>query len=91
MIAVFDGLKLGGRYYHVRYEAPFVIQIHGYRGTAVRDFCGGNKFARESGYNSIVIDQRVHGESEGQVCVECKNNPLGITKKVNPSGFLYRS
>ena len=61
-----DGLKLSGRYYQVRDEAPFVLQVHGYKGTAVRDFCGGNKFAREEGYNSIVIDHRAHGESEGK-------------------------
>lgn len=29
-----DGVKLRGRYYHVRDEAPLQIQFHGYRGTA---------------------------------------------------------
>ncbi len=60
-----DGLKLHARYYHVRDGAPLQIQCHGYRGTAYRDFCGGNKLARECGHNTLVIDQRAHGKSEG--------------------------
>ena len=60
-----DGTKLCGRYYHVRDEAPLQIQFHGYRGTAYRDFCGGNKLAREKGHNTLVIDQRAHGKSGG--------------------------
>ena len=62
-----DGTNLSARYYHVRDGAPLQIQFHGYRGTALRDFCGGNKLARESGQNTLVVDQRAHGESEGRV------------------------
>lgn len=65
-ITAHDGLKLAGRYYHVKDGAPLQIQCHGYRGTALRDFCGGNKLARELGHNTIVIDQRAHGKSEGK-------------------------
>jgi pimeloyl-ACP methyl ester carboxylesterase len=61
----YDGLKLRGRYYHVRDDAPLQIEFHGYRGTAYRDFCGGHKLAREAGFNTLVVDQRAHGESEG--------------------------
>ena len=43
------------------------IQFHGYRGTALRDFCGGNKLAREAGHNTLVVDQRAHGRSGGTV------------------------
>ena len=60
-----DGTVLFGRYYHVRDGAPLQIQFHGYRGTALRDFCGGNKLARESGQNTLVVDQRAHGRSGG--------------------------
>ena len=60
-----DGTVLFGRYYHVRDGAPLQIQFHGYRGTALRDFCGGNKLARESGQNTLVVDQRAHGKSGG--------------------------
>ena len=62
-----DGLRLHGRYYHVKDGAPLQIQMHGYRGHAFRDFCGGNKLAREAGLNTLVVDQRAHGESEGHV------------------------
>ncbi len=62
----FDGLTLFGRYYPGREEgAPLQIQLHGYRGSAMRDFSGGNKLARESGHATLVIDQRAHGESKG--------------------------
>lgn len=60
-----DGLRLFGRYHHVSDDAPLQIQFHGYKGTAYRDFCGGNKLAREMGHNTLVVDQRAHGESEG--------------------------
>ena len=62
-----DGLRLHGRYYHVRDGAPLQIQMHGYRGHCLRDFCGGNKLAREAGLNTLVIDQRSCGESQGHV------------------------
>lgn len=61
-----DGVKLFGRYYHVRDGAPLQIQMHGYHGSAVRDFCGGNKLAREAGHNTLVIDQRAQGQSGGR-------------------------
>ena len=61
----FDGLKLSARYYHVSDEGPLHIQFHGYHGNPVRDFCGGNKIARESGHSTLVIEHRAHGKSEG--------------------------
>ena len=60
-----DGLKLFGRYLHVRDGAPVAIQAHGYRSGGIRDFCGGNKIAREHGINTLLIDMRAHGKSEG--------------------------
>ncbi len=60
-----DGLKLTGRYYHVKDGAPLEIQCHGYKGNATRDFCGHWKIAKEAGRNVLLIDERCHGESEG--------------------------
>lgn len=64
-ITAHDGTSLVGRYYHVRDGAPVQIQLHGYRGMALRDFCGGNKLAREMGQNTLLVDQRANGQSGG--------------------------
>ncbi len=61
-----DGLRLFGRYYHVSDGAPLHIQLHGYRSYAMRDFCGGNPMVRELGHNTLVVDQRAHGRSDGR-------------------------
>lgn len=60
-----DGLLLSGRYYHVQDQAPLHIQFHGYRGSGVRDFSAGNAVARQIGCNTLVVDQRAHGLSQG--------------------------
>ncbi|MBE6142840.1 MAG: alpha/beta hydrolase [Erysipelotrichaceae bacterium] len=68
-----DGKKLYARYYHVEDNAPLQIQFHGYKGTGIRDFCGGNKLSRESKHNSILVDQRGHGKSDGStICFGIK-------------------
>lgn len=53
-----DGYKLYARYYEVEKGADLQIECHGYHGSPIRDFCGGNRIARESGYNTLVIEQR---------------------------------
>lgn len=60
-----DGLKLHGRYYHVQDGAPVEILFHGYRSHPYRDCSGGHALTRKMGFNSLVVDQRAHGESEG--------------------------
>ena len=66
-ITSFDGLKLHGRYYKCRENAPTEIMFHGYRGNAERDLCGGVARCFSLGRNVIVIDQRCAGKSEGSV------------------------
>lgn len=61
-----DGLKLHARYYHVKDNAPLDICFHGYRATAVRDFCGGVKMCINNKHNVLLIDERAHGKSEGK-------------------------
>ena len=61
-----DGLRLAGRYYHIRDGSCLHIQFHGYRGSGGRDFAAGNLVARELGYNTLVVDQRAHGKSQGE-------------------------
>ena len=60
-----DGKTLAARYYHLRDHAPLIIQFHGYRGSGIRDFCGGCIIAMELGYNVLLVDQRAHGKSSG--------------------------
>ena len=60
-----DGLLLHARYYVSKVGAPVEIQCHGYRGNCYRDFCGGLQLALERGHNVLLIDQRAHGQSEG--------------------------
>ena len=69
----YDGTRLSARYYHVSDGAPLHIQMHGYRGNGIRDFCGGNKLAREMGHNTLIVDQRAHGKSGGRtICFGLK-------------------
>lgn len=60
-----DGHILSGRYYDVGEGKPLHIQFHGYRGSGVRDFSAGNAVVRQIGHNSLVVDQRAHGLSQG--------------------------
>ena len=61
----FDGCRLYGRYYHVRDGAPLEILFHGYRSCVFRDCSGGHALSRKMGFNSLAIDQRAHGRSDG--------------------------
>lgn len=65
-IFAYDGVRLFGRYYHLRDGAPLQIQFHGYKGTAFRDFCGGHYLARKHGFNVLLVDHRAHCESGGK-------------------------
>ena len=62
-----DGLRLFGRYYENRKGAPLMLMFHGYRGYARRDAAGFYQICKEAGWNLLVVDQRSHGESEGEV------------------------
>lgn len=61
-----DGKTLAARYYHTADGAPLHIEFHGYRSRATTDFCGINILVRDLGHNTILVDQRAHGESEGR-------------------------
>lgn len=61
-----DGLKLYGRYYHIRDGAPLDLGFHGYRSRSFTDFAGGSELSFEMGHNLLLVDQRAHGRSEGR-------------------------
>lgn len=66
-ITSFDGCKLFARYYHVQDGAPVQIFFHGYKSSSLLDSSGGSYFAQQLGHNAIVVDQRSHGQSSGNV------------------------
>ena len=65
-VTAHDGIRLYGRYYHLKDGAPVQILFHGYRSHAYRDCSGGHALARKMGFNTLVIDQRGQGNSGGR-------------------------
>ena len=63
----FDGLTLKGKYYEFESGAPIELMFHGYRGSAERDLCGGIQRCFQLGRNVLIVDQRAHGRSGGNV------------------------
>lgn len=66
-IKSFDGLTLRGKYYERQKGAPIELMFHGYRGSAERDLCGGIQRCFAIGRNVLIVDQRAHGKSDGNV------------------------
>lgn len=66
-IKSFDGLTLHGKYYEYCSGAPIELLMHGYRGSAERDLCGGVQRCFSLGRNALIVDQRASGKSEGNV------------------------
>ena len=63
----FDGLTLCAKYYEYKKGAPIELMLHGYRGRAERDLCGGVQRCFSLGRNAFIVDQRACGKSEGKV------------------------
>ena len=81
-ISSHDGLRLRGRYYHYADGAPLEIMCHGYKGNAIRDFCGNWAVAKKDGRNVLLIDQRCHGKSEGHTIT------FGILERRDVLGWI---
>lgn len=64
-ITSFDGLTLRGKYYECCPGAPIEILFHGYQGNAERDLSGGVKRCFALNRNTLLVDQRAHGNSDG--------------------------
>lgn len=62
-----DGLTLRGKYYEYEKGAPLEIMFHGYEGNADRDLSGGVERCFHLKRNTIIVNQRAHGDSEGHV------------------------
>ena len=64
-VTSFDGLTLRGRYYEYAPGAPIELMMHGYRGDAERDLCGGVQRCFALGRSALIVDQRGCGRSDG--------------------------
>mgnify|MGYP003295359279 CR=1 FL=1 len=81
-ITSFDGLKLHGKYYEYKKDAPIEILFHGYKGSADRDMNGGVLRCFSSGRSALAVDQRAGGFSEGRVITFGINESLDCQKWV---------
>ena len=60
-----DGLKLAGHVLNIGAKKTLIL-FHGYRSRAFRDFSCVGEYYKGLGYNLLFVDQRAHGESEGE-------------------------
>ncbi len=62
-----DGLKLHGTYFPAQESSKkVVICFHGYTSNGVSGFIGLSNYYLPRGYDMLLVDQRAHGESEGE-------------------------
>ena len=66
-IKSYDSLTLHARYYEFAPGAPLEIMFHGYRGNAFRDLCGGVERCFKLGHNTLIVEHRAHGMSDGHI------------------------
>lgn len=66
-ITSFDGLTLRGKYYEYAPGAPIELMMHGYRGEAERDLCGGVQRCFALKRSALIVDQRACGCSDGNI------------------------
>ncbi|MGM9858413.1 MAG: alpha/beta hydrolase [Bacilli bacterium] len=63
----FDNLKLVGYLYKKTKAKGTVILVHGCHSYALREFACLTNYYYKKGYNVLIIDQRGHNKSEGEV------------------------
>ena len=61
-----EGFRLHGRMYTFKENAPIVIFFHGYHSSPEWDGFGFFKTCKNNNINILMVDQRVHGKSEGK-------------------------
>ena len=61
-----DGLTLRAEYIPCDDARGTVILFHGYRSSALHDFCGVLPYYHSLGLNILLCDHRAHGKSEGK-------------------------
>ena len=66
-IRSFDGLTLQAKFYEYAPGVTIELMLHGYRGSAERDLCGGVQRCFALGHSALIVDQRGCGHSDGNV------------------------
>lgn len=62
-----DGLRLYGKLYCMKKDAPLILFFHGYHGVDAWDGYGFFRLCKKNGINILMVDERAHGKSEGTV------------------------
>lgn len=66
-IKSFDGLKLNGHLFNSFTDRPIVIFFHGYHGSYLRDGYGTFRYCMSHNLNLLMVEQRAHCQSEGNL------------------------
>lgn len=61
-----DGLRLHATWFPAGDSRKTVICFHGYTSQGMSDYIGLSDFYMKRGYNMLLVDERAHGESEGE-------------------------
>ena len=61
-----DGLKLHATLLRSNSNKNCVICFHGYTSRGLNDYTGLSSYYLKRGYAMLLVDERAHGESEGQ-------------------------
>lgn len=61
-----DGYKLHGTFFPRENSNKTVICFHGYTSKGMSDYIGLSEFYLQMGYQMLLVDERAHGESEGE-------------------------
>ena len=83
-IVSFDGIKLSARltYSNLDKAKGTIILLHGIRSNKAH-FLDLSLFLAENGFNSVALDSRAHGKSEGQFCSFGVNEKKDIKKVID--------
>lgn len=85
-----DGLRLHATYFPGREGKKAVICFHGYTSRGMDDYVGLSDYYLKRGYRMLLVDQRAHGESEGEYigfgCLDRQDGMLWIRWMIGQIG-----
>lgn len=61
-----DGLRLHATWFPGTDDKKVVICFHGYTSQGMSDYVGLSDYYRKQGFGMLLVDERAHGESEGE-------------------------